>query len=579
MIHKSRLLLIFLCLAGAIPLKAQDQLKHPKKLYVSPEGKTYIQKSLPVYLKISTSPASGSDNYLLKSEAAPQYTNPMYFDTEGINTIRSPWCVDTATKQTVYPLRDVIFEVYADSYAPKSKIDYSDAPVKKKGDKVYVSDKIKISFSAEDETSGVDAIYYSIDKQPFQKYNKALSLDQEKEYIIQFYAVDNVGNVEEISKITIEVDFTGPETSLKIEGDQYENILSPRTKLILKANDHGVGVKNVFYYFKNHKEQLYSGPIALKSLKPGAQSVFFYGVDQLNNKTAIDSFAFFIDATPPMIVEEIIGNSYVANGVEYSSGRSKLQITAIDNKAGVKEIFYSINGSEYKKYDKPFYLSVTEGSMQLKTYAVDQVNNKAYSTQFSNKANLPYIDLTSPEIDHLFLGDKIMIDSLLYIHTKTAIKLIGNDEESGLKKISYVVDNKDETLFFENVSIPEHGLHEFMYTGYDFVDNSNTRSISFFVDTIPPDIQFHFSIAPIRQEVDSNQNKIDVYPKHLQVYISSLDQEVGVEKITFALNNNRMKTYLNNIHGFSPGKHTLYINAYDMLGNISKKSRTFIISD
>ena len=107
-----------------ITLSAQEQ-KHVKKVFISPKGRIYVQKSLPVYLRIATSPDDNAKSYLLKSEVTTKYSNPMYFDTEGYNTIRSPWRVDTITKKPVYPQQDIIFEVYADGYPPRSKAKYS----------------------------------------------------------------------------------------------------------------------------------------------------------------------------------------------------------------------------------------------------------------------------------------------------------------------------------------------------------------------------------------------------------------------------------------------------------------------
>jgi hypothetical protein len=78
-------------------LQGQDQPKHEKKIYVSPEGKMYVNKALPLYLRIATSPDDNAKTWLLRSEETARYSNPMYLDTEGYNTFRSPSAVDTAT--------------------------------------------------------------------------------------------------------------------------------------------------------------------------------------------------------------------------------------------------------------------------------------------------------------------------------------------------------------------------------------------------------------------------------------------------------------------------------------------------
>jgi hypothetical protein len=76
-----------------MPLFTQNLPLIEKKKYTSPDGKLYIQKALPIYLMLSTSPDDKAGSIVLKSESTAAYTNPMYFDSEGLNTIRSPWCV------------------------------------------------------------------------------------------------------------------------------------------------------------------------------------------------------------------------------------------------------------------------------------------------------------------------------------------------------------------------------------------------------------------------------------------------------------------------------------------------------
>ena len=127
----------FLLMIYTINSFTQDKIIHDKKIYISPEGRIYIQKELPVYLRIATSPDDNAESFLLKSEETTKYSNPMYFDTEGYNTVRSPSAVDTVTKKVVYPMQDIIFEVYTDSKPPISKVDFGNVYIIKKEGKIY----------------------------------------------------------------------------------------------------------------------------------------------------------------------------------------------------------------------------------------------------------------------------------------------------------------------------------------------------------------------------------------------------------------------------------------------------------
>lgn len=151
---KTRIILAYFLTVMVLQINAQEPLKHEKRIYVSPEGEIFIQKQLPVYLRISTSPDKNTESYLLRSEHSKKYTNPMYFDTEGINTIRSPSAVDTSTLRPIYPLEDIIFEVYADSKPPKTSLIFGDAYLYKKDGKFYCGNAAEITLTAFDNNSG-----------------------------------------------------------------------------------------------------------------------------------------------------------------------------------------------------------------------------------------------------------------------------------------------------------------------------------------------------------------------------------------------------------------------------------------
>jgi hypothetical protein len=113
--------LFVLLLITSIPLFPQQTQPDEKKIYRSDDDRLYINKGLGIYLWISTSPDPESEKTRLTSDSSKQYSNPMYFDTEGYNSIRHKSAVDTLSQQQVFPLTDVIFEVYADGLPPVSK--------------------------------------------------------------------------------------------------------------------------------------------------------------------------------------------------------------------------------------------------------------------------------------------------------------------------------------------------------------------------------------------------------------------------------------------------------------------------
>ncbi len=562
-----------------ISLFAQQPLKHEKTVYVSPEGRIFIQKSLPIYLRLATSPDKNAKSYLLKSEVTKRYSNPMYLDTEGYNTIRSPWIVDTTTLKPIYPRQDIIFEIYSDSKSPVTSISYGEASVYKANGKVYINVKGEIKLEASDETSGVKNIYYSMDGSDFRIFNAPVIISEEKEYILKYYSVDNVGNAEDVHTVNIELDKTSPKTTLKINQDKYENIISGRSKIIMEAEDKGIGIRSIFYKIDDGPEKKYTVPLSAAYLGQGEHKIMYYSTDKVSNTEGEIVFDFYIDKTPPNIVQEIIGKSFFSGGKEYSSGRSQLKLTTFDNKAGVKEVYYSINNQEYKKYDKPFYLSSVTGNLTVKAYALDYVNNKTESVEKGSKTNIPYVDLSGPTISHGFSGPRFMLRDTVFISNKTGIYLKANDTESGINRIEYIVDGGEIKVFDEPFHIDSEGTHVVEITGYDNVDNTSMANFSVIIDNTGPEIFSRFSVLRNGKE-KANEKSIDSYPAHVVLFLSSTDNIVGFDKMSYSINGAPEKIYNGLIKSFpGNGKYNIKIRALDKLGNETIEEVDFAISD
>ncbi|PLX23596.1 MAG: hypothetical protein C0599_04125, partial [Salinivirgaceae bacterium] len=253
-------LIVFLIGIISVSSFAQQKIEHPNRLYKADDGKLYIQKGLPVYLYISTSKGGDAEKVLLESEDSKDYTNPMYFDTEGKNTFHSPWKVDTLTKKYKYPLEDIIFEVYADSRPP-----YTSVKDKNKGfisgDRVFFNEAFTLELNARDKLSGVMHTYYSIDGSAYKKYNGSIKLEKEKEYKVLYYSVDNVGNDEKVRSINIFIDKSEPKTIIKVNGDRSDNVVSARSEFVIESTEEGSGLKAIYYKTNNNSFKLFKYPI------------------------------------------------------------------------------------------------------------------------------------------------------------------------------------------------------------------------------------------------------------------------------------------------------------------------------
>lgn len=554
---------------------AQNRPKHENKVYRAPNGRLYIQKSMPIYVRMATSPADNAETFLLQSEATKKYANPMYLDAEGYNTFRSPSQVDTITKKAVLPPQDIIFEIYADGDAPISALHFDHAGLHNTKGKTYSKGATLVTLTATDQLSGTENIYYAVDSADFKPYTAPIGLDSEKEYVIQYYAVDNVGNVELEKRMVVVTDFSKPNITYTIHGDYFENTLSGKAGIHLAAEDgHGSGIAKIIYKMDDGNERPYIAPINNAYFEQGEHTLVFYAVDQVNNRSDDQVFEFYIDKTPPTVMQEITGKSFVANGREYSSGRSQLEITAIDNKAGIKEIFYSINNGPYKPYEKPVILANTSGTVRVKSYAADNVKNIGYNADRDDRSGgkLPsYVDLSGPAISHHLIGPTFTYHDSVYISSKTKIAMMITDKESGANHIEYTLNGGEPVTYAAAFTIAEEGVKNIQYTGFDNVDNTTPGKMQVTIDNTGPEIFFHYSTPML-----SVENNTESYPAFVTLFVSATDQLTGFDHMTYVLNNQPAKAFTGLIPSFQKGNNKLVVKAFDKLGNPSEKIIEFI---
>lgn len=571
------LLLLFSILSCG--LKSQDVFVPEKKIYVSPEGKTFINKSRPVYIRLSTSPESPGKEVWLKGANKPSVASPVYFLQEGYNSIRHPWAVDTFTKQVVYPLKNVVFEVYADSKPPKTVLRYGTGKTFAKGNRIFMNGMAIIALEAADELSGVENIYYSLDGKPYDAYSAPLEMREEREYRLAYFAADHVGNAEKPREVYIFPDLNSPQTTFEISGDRFENILSGRSKILLKAEDKGMGADRILYRIDSTAWRTYQLPVNAGILEQGEHILTYCAVDLTGNREEEKTFTFSIDKTPPMMVQELVGKSFIAGGKEYASGKTQVKITTFDNKAGVKEVFYSINNASFVRYEKPFYPADIKGNLNLRVYALDNVGNRSESTGQGESMSIPYYDLSGPAVSHSFTGPTFTMRDTVFICSKTGIILKATDSESGINRIDYAVGMSEAVPYNAPFSLDKEGLHKLEVTAYDNVENTGRSEFVVKLDNTGPEISALFSIRPI--DIRSAEGTVmDVYPLHTVIFLSCTDAVTGYEALYYSLNGAAEKKYAAPIGSFiTAGVYTLKIRALDKLGNETRKEIVFAIEN
>lgn len=557
------------------------QTSKPKHYTDTTSGKLYWNKKLPVYIWVSTTPDHAEE--LLNKSPNQKYSVPFYLDTEGVNYIRSKNAVDPETKATVEPPQEVKLEIYADGIAPETGITLFNGSKKyvNASGKVFFGPFVNFNLLASDKTSGVETVFYTINNSPFEVYKSEKKLSTQGNYVLKYYATDNVGNASQMQQESFTVDNTPPFTNLNVNGITDDKAISFTSKLYFNTEDSISGLKGTFYKFDDGALQPYDGKsIPFVFLPEGKHTLFYYSTDNVNNQEKEKRFDFFLDKSSPLMATDILGDRYIANNTIYFSGKTKLKLTAIDNKVGVKEVKYSIDNQPFVSYANPFYLPSISGIHNIRYYSIDNLNNQTTSLagvgyeEFKHNVSKVYVDLTGPNLQHEIIGDIVTRRDTMLLGPNNFIQLKANDPESGLQKITYSFDGKlIENEYTKPIKMTEKGVHKFEYFGYDNVNNRNLASFVFVSDIEGPELFNFFTVGSI----NTTKQGVEIYPSSVGFTLAGTDTMAGLKSITYSINGQAPKIYLNTINGFKANtKYQVKITGTDYLGNQSFKEVTFM---
>jgi hypothetical protein len=550
---------------------AQSLPEHPKRMFQDEKSKRiYMNSSLAAYFFISTHP-DGKDAIRMESENRPELANPMYFDGHGVHHFKHS---DLADKV------DIDFPIYADGGSPVSQLVYKDALPYKKNGKQYFAGNLSLDLSSRDELSGLEAIYYALDGNPYQKYISPLHFTQERAYVLKFYAVDRVGNVEKPQTVNFFLDNSPPESRHALSGEAIGNVFSPRIFIELSASDKISGIKYLYWKFDDQPERTYQGSIPLSVLAEGDHTLTYFAEDQVGNRETVHSLSFYLDKSPPVIRETVTGDWYEAGGKAFASARTRISLAATDERSGVKGIYFRINEGAFQEYTGEIAFPEKPGMAEIRAYAVDMVENANKSEYAGNSLKTAYLDLEGPRLSFRVNGPSFKFRDTVYIGPETRIWLAANDIESGVNRLSYRINQRGEEKLFETgLAFSESGFYWIDYFGYDNVNNKSEDHFHIRVDNAGPEIFPQFSMGPIGERIlEGSSHK--VYSSRMVIFLSAKDDASGYDRIYYSLNGGNETIYGQPIEGFKPGElNSLKIRALDRLKNEMTTEVRFVIED
>ena len=553
---------------------AQEPIKPTfASVFYQNDGKTYANKSLPIYISISTSP-DGSDPIVLDTPANPLDGSPMYLDSEGVNYIRSKWAVDPETKKLSSPKREVLFPVHADGVSPVSGITFSGAPSYTSQGVDYYGKGLNYSLSSTDQISGVQSTFKSHDSD-YTPYVSPLDATTEGDNTIHYFAVDNVGNTEETKSASFVLDLTPPVSNYTLSDVYGDNILGPTFNIGLESTDNLSGVKFTYYTIDDMSQQVYGSPIDLSGLSDGPHTLRFFSVDNVENVESTKELMFYLDKINPETQLVVIGDQHEEK-YYYVSSRTTFELPATDNKAGVAKTSFSVNNQDAQTYTTAFSLPNELGLHSITYNSEDNVRNveKEETKTFFMDNKLPKTSIEYGE-PQFFTRDT------LFINQTTPITISPLDKHSGVQSTTTAVNG--EVQAGNEFTIPTEGHKEIVFSSADMVNNQEENQTSrVYVDNTPPEIFINFSLDNIGTEDD-----LPVYPNYVRMFVGATDEKTGAKSIKYSINGGPMTEYssprtldISEKNTFTESKvYDVEVETEDMLGNKSTKEHKFIVKN
>jgi len=553
-------------------ISAQKPDEHPKTAYTDSLGRLIVNMNMPLYIYVATSPDE-APRQLSRNDTKGKEKEPFYLDAPGVHLIRHQ--DNSAHRADSYP-------VWADGQAPRTTVSFEGAPVYVRDGMTYYGKNLTVTLSATDDLAGVKQIYYSTDQIKFVPYSH-IDASKAGKHRLAYYSVDNVGNVETVAEKEFIIDLSTPVTLHQVSGIFKNEIISKTTQIHLTSTDSVTGVERTMYRFNNETEKLYrpGSKISFSHLPDGMHTLYYYSENRVKNKENEKSFSFYLDKIAPIISADVLGDKYIVGEKVYFSGKTKLKLTAVDNKSGIKELKYSINDEPFMDYVEPFYLPNKAGKHVVRYYVEDEVGNSS-DGDYSHNAGTIYVDLVGPVLSHDISGPNFQKGDVKFISPQSKITLKASDAESGLQYITYSIDGQiDETRYKTPFTIKESGTHKIRYFGYDNVNNRNAREFEVTVDAEGPEIFNTFSIQRIDGEnAGGAAEDADVYPSYVVLYLAATDMMTGNAEIYYSINGENEIPYTAPIKGFAKNvSYTVVVKAKDKLGNFSTKTIHFKTGD
>lgn len=256
----------------------------------------------------------------------------------------------------------------------------------------WYASPVEVTLIATDDDSGVDYTRYRINNGTWGTYSAPFVVSANGHYQVDFYSVDNAGNVEPVDSVTFKINITVPTTVATFNPSEPDGdngwYLGP-VEVTLTASDPD-GIDYTTYRVGNGAWQTYTGPFNISA--EGVNVLEFYSVDNEGTTEDVKSEVVKIDTEAPAVslMRPELGYFYLfdrqliplTGGRTVSFGRLTVTAAAVDDTSGINNVtFYLNNEPQNIDLQRPYQWTWSNdiGTKALHVVSADRAGHTATS--------------------------------------------------------------------------------------------------------------------------------------------------------------------------------------------------------
>jgi hypothetical protein len=382
--------------------------------------------------------------------------SPSKIEGEGKDQTQTLVATDVAGNQTTF----VTPAVNIDKTAPAT----TDAISGRRSSNGIYTGVATVTLSATDALSGVESTSYSIDGGTARTYNGPFEVGGDGAHTVEYWSVDNAGNVEGGFAIDIVIDSKAPKTTATLAGTAGQNgwFTSAVTATLEAADANGTTTS---YKLDGGEARPYNGPLTIAN--DGRHTLEFWSEDSAGNREEGQTIAVNIDTQAPALTWGAPTPAPNANG--WHSANVGLPFTASDVTSGVAST--SVPGPlqfSSEGRDQSQEVTVTDKAGLQKTVSSPRVN----------------IDKTAP-------GTTATVAAIAglngWLRSNATITLAAADALSGVQNTQVSVDGNAAQPYTAPFAVTGNGTHTISFWSVDKAGNTEAaKTQSFKIDAQVP---------------------------------------------------------------------------------------------